>query len=149
MKHNRLIRVAIILIFVVVGYFQKDRITGNESVSPRSTQASPTSTNPAGLLVRNLEIRDIDGSIAYRGDVDLAPAIRRIEAGEKDSHPNDGSVFGNHEGKLPRKDRGYYREYVVRTPGIRHAGPQRLVIGRRGEIFYTHDHYNTFARIER
>jgi filamentous hemagglutinin len=99
--------------------------------------------------VRNLEIRDIDGSIAYRGDVDLAPALRRIEAGKKDSHPNDGSVFANHEGKLPRKDRGYYREYVVRTPGIRHAGPQRLVIGRQGEVFYTHDHYNTFTRIQR
>lgn len=149
MKHKALIRIAIVLIFATVGYFQKDKITGNDPAQPGVGQVASTSPSQDALVIRNLEIRDVDGSIAYRGDVDLAPAIRRIEAGEKDSHPNDGSVFGNHEGKLPRKDRGYYREYVVRTRGIRHAGPQRLVIGREGEVFYTHDHYSTFSRVER
>jgi len=35
----------------------------------------------------------------------------------------------------------------VRTPNMRHAGPQRLVMGAGGEIYYTADHYRTFRRI--
>src|SRR5690349_14679377 len=34
-------------------------------------------------------------------------------------HPyrQDGAVFQNREGRLPRQPRGYYREYTVDTPG--------------------------------
>jgi ribonuclease T1 len=98
-------------------------------------------------VVRNVTVRDMDGRVAYRGDVDLAPALARIEAGERDAHRNDGGVFGNREGLLPRREHGYYREYVVRTPGITHAGPQRLVIGADGDVWYTHDHYSSFTRV--
>lgn|SRR5690606_8817021 len=101
----------------------------------------------ADLLVRNVVVRDLDGRVAWRGDVDLAPALERIEAGVSDPHRNDGGVFGNREGHLPRQERGYYREYVVRTPGISHAGPQRIVLGQRGEVYYTFDHYESFRRI--
>lgn len=99
------------------------------------------------LIVRNVVIRDVDGRIAYSGDVDLAPAMRRIEAGERDPHRNDGGVFGNREGLLPARPQGYYREYVVRTPGMSHAGPQRLVLGDAGEIYFTADHYASFVRV--
>jgi len=99
------------------------------------------------LVVRGVEVREPDGDVAWRGDVDLAPVLARISAGERDPHPNDGGVFQNREGLLPDRPQGYYREYVVRTPGISHAGPQRLVIGADGEVFYTHDHYNSFRRI--
>jgi ribonuclease T1 len=101
----------------------------------------------APLVVSNVTVRDMDGRVAWRGDVDLAPTLARIEAGERDPHRNDGGVFGNREQRLPRKPGGYYREYVVRTPGISHAGPQRLIIGRQGEVFYTSDHYVSFQRI--
>jgi filamentous hemagglutinin len=101
----------------------------------------------ANLVVRGVEVRDLDGRVAWRGDVDLAPTLTRIAAGESDPHRNDGGVFQNREGLLPARSRGYYREYVVRTPGISHAGPQRLVIGSEGEVYYTHDHYRSFRRI--
>jgi filamentous hemagglutinin len=26
-------------------------------------------------------------------------------------------------------------------------GPQRVVIGKKGEVYYTGDHYNTFTRV--
>ena len=59
----------------------------------------------------------------------------------------DGVVFGNREGHLPMKQRGYYREYTVATPGARDRGARRIVAGRGGELYYTDDHYRSFRRI--
>ena len=59
----------------------------------------------------------------------------------------DGAVFGNREAVLPRRERGYYREYTVRTPGARDRGARRIIAGRGGEYYYTDDHYRTFRRI--
>ena len=112
-----------------------------------SQAATTEQVAPAVLIVRDITVRDRDGRIAWRGDVDLAPVLARIESGERDEHRNDGGVFRNRERLLPERPDGYYREYVVRTPNIAHAGPQRLVLGDSGEIFYTADHYASFKRI--
>lgn len=107
----------------------------------------PRADPSAALVIRNVTIRDTDGRVAFRGDVDLAPELARIRAGTRDPHRNDGGIFGNREGRLPAQDRGYYHEYVVRTRGISHAGPQRLILGAGGEVWYTFDHYESFRRI--
>ena len=60
----------------------------------------------------------------------------------------DDSVFQNREGILPDHPRGYYREYTVTTPGADNRGARRIVAGKAGELFYTEDHYNSFAEIE-
>ena len=62
-------------------------------------------------------------------------------------YERDGAVFGNFEGLLPRHERGYYREYTVRTPGLAHRGARRIIAGRGGELYYTDDHYRSFKRI--
>ena len=62
-------------------------------------------------------------------------------------YAKDGAVFGNREGLLPKHERGYYREYTVKTPGSRTRGARRIVAGRGGELYYTEDHYNSFRRI--
>lgn len=118
-----------------------------EQVAPQASAPGVARTPDASLVVSDVTVRDADGRIAWRGDVDLAPALARIAAGEPDPHRNDGGIFGNREGRLPVRARGHYREYVVRTPGIGHAGPQRLILGADGEVFYTSDHYETFRRI--
>lgn len=111
-----------------------------------SARATPTS-NP--YLMRNQKIYDVDGRLAYQGDIDLKPVFDRIAAGIKDPHPNDGVVFQNRERLLPVKsDTSYYHEYVVRTPGLSAVGPQRLILGRDGEAYYTPDHYDTFIRVK-
>jgi guanyl-specific ribonuclease Sa len=58
----------------------------------------------------------------------------------------DGGAFGNREGHLPRKPRGWYREYTVQTPGLRHRGARRIVTGGDPprEWYYTDDHYDSF-----
>lgn len=77
---------------------------------------------------------------------------RLIRAGGPFEHAKDGSVFGNRERLLPRNERGFYREYTVKTPGARNRGARRIVCGGRQPrdpetCFYTDDHYNSFKRI--
>lgn len=115
--------------------------------TPRATATALAERVDDALIMRDQRIYALDGSLAYRGDVDLQPVLDRIEAGERDRHPNDGSVFGNREGRLPRKPRGYYTEWVIRTPGLREVGPQRLITGQQGEVYYTPDHYDSFVRV--
>ncbi len=38
---------------------------------------------------------------------------------------------------------------VVPTPGVNGVGPQQIVTGRNGEVYYTPDHYKTFAPVKR
>ena len=91
---------------------------------------------------------------AWAGDIALAdlPAEARhtlvlVKAGGPFPYPQDGRTFGNREKLLPRRDRGYYREYTVATPGSRDRGARRLVAGKAGEFYYTADHYRSFQRI--
>jgi ribonuclease T1 len=70
-----------------------------------------------------------------------------IKAGGPFPSTKDGTVFGNREGQLPKRNRGYYREYTVKTPGAKDRGARRIVAGVPGEYYYTDDHYKTFRRI--
>lgn len=75
-----------------------------------------------------------------------------IRAGGPFPYAKDGTAFGNRERLLPRRTRGYYREYTVPTPGARNRGARRIVCGgvevRQPEAcFYTDDHYANFRRI--
>jgi ribonuclease T1 len=142
---QRLLLSGIVLAAIILGY---PYLSGWLAQDQGLTGTGPVSAGPSSLIVRDVRIDDRDGRLVYHGDVDLRPELARIERGERDAHPNDGAVFQNREGRLPRQERGYYREYVVRTPGIGHAGPQRLIVGARGEIYYTPDHYRSFRRIQ-
>jgi ribonuclease T1 len=72
-----------------------------------------------------------------------------IRKGGPFPYDKDGTVFGNRERLLPRHERGFYREYTVRTPGVGHRGARRIVCG--GQVptqpkacYYTQDHYASF-----
>ncbi|MDH3288336.1 MAG: ribonuclease [Betaproteobacteria bacterium] len=73
--------------------------------------------------------------------------IRLIKQGGPFPYERDGIVFRNFEKHLPSRERGYYREYTVRTPGVKSRGARRIVAGRGGEFYYTADHYQSFVRI--
>ncbi|MGH8640651.1 MAG: ribonuclease domain-containing protein [Burkholderiales bacterium] len=74
--------------------------------------------------------------------------IALIRKGGPYPYERDGIVFGNFEKLLPLKERGYYREYTVSTPGMKSRGAWRIVAGRGGELYYTDDHYQSFKRIK-
>jgi ribonuclease T1 len=78
-----------------------------------------------------------------------------IRRGGPFRYRQDGSVFGNRERLLPARERGYYREYTVATPGAKDRGARRIVTGSgpgrdvrtSGDYYYSDDHYNSFRRI--
>jgi ribonuclease T1 len=94
-----------------------------------------------------------DGSIAVIAAADLPfearQTLRLIEQGGPFPYTKDGIAFGNREGRLPLKPRGYYREYTVPTPGSRDRGARRIIAGQAAERYYTDNHYRSFKRIAR
>ena len=93
------------------------------------------------------------GVVAVR---DLPQEARRtlalIKAGGPFPYARDGNVFHNYEKVLPKRKRGYYHEFTVRTPGSGSRGARRIIAGgvpaSSGEYYYTDDHYATFRRIK-
>ncbi|WP_371672769.1 ribonuclease N [Streptomyces sp. NBC_00289] len=75
--------------------------------------------------------------------------LELIDEGGPFPYDRDGVVFGNFERLLPSRERGYYHEYTVTTPGSPDRGARRLVTGRGGEIYYTDDHYDSFRAVLR
>jgi ribonuclease T1 len=82
---------------------------------------------------------------------DLPPEARHtvalIKSGGPYPYAQDGKTFHNREKLLPKREHGYYREFTVKTPGSRDRGARRIVTGRKGEFYYTEDHYRSFRRI--
>jgi ribonuclease T1 len=78
---------------------------------------------------------------------EVAETLALIDRGGPFPYAKDGTVFQNREGQLPRKQRGYYHEYTVPTPGEHDRGARRLISGGGGEIYYTGDHYRSFKRL--
>ncbi len=78
--------------------------------------------------------------------------VQKIYQGGPFKYDKDGSVFGNREKILPARNRGYYREYTVKTPGNQSRGARRIVCGgfvpaTPDACYYTDDHYASFRRI--
>ena len=77
--------------------------------------------------------------------------LDRIARGGPFPYERDGVVFGNREHMLPPRQRGYYHEYTVPTPGVKSRGARRIVCGgdpaTLAECYYSDDHYRTFRRI--
>ena len=78
--------------------------------------------------------------------------MKKIEAGGPFKYDKDGSVFGNRERILPARNRGFYREYTVKTPGERTRGAKRIICGgvkptATDACYYTDDHYASFRQI--
>lgn len=74
-----------------------------------------------------------------------------IAAGGPFASDRDGIPFGNRERILPKEKRGYYREYTVRTPGVKNRGARRIVCGGSersvDQCYYSDDHYQSFKCI--
>lgn len=120
---------------VVLGLFQLqggqlDALLGGSATSGQSSQSSQSSLSAQEQeLYNTLELIRQNGPFPYS---------------------RDGITFENRERRLPIKSRGYYREYTVKTPGLSHRGPRRVVTGGNPPevYYYTEDHYRSFTRIQ-
>lgn len=117
----------------------------------------PASRTPAGQPGTAQDASPGQAAPAERPSV-AADAIPReafdtlalIERGGPFPHRQDHGVFQNRERLLPARERGWYREYTVRTPGERDRGARRIVTGGDppSEYYYTADHYRSFRRFD-
>ncbi len=90
----------------------------------------------------------LDGGIEKnRLPKEALETVALIRKGGPYPYQRDGVVFNNREKLLPARERGWYREYTVRTPGERSRGARRIVAGRDGTLYYSDDHYRSFKRI--
>jgi ribonuclease T1 len=112
-----------------------------------------TDSGSAPTAIGDVATADPDSGLPYVELADLpdqaATTIDLIERGGPFRHDEDGSTFGNYEGVLPAHERGYYAEYTVETPGAAGRGARRIVAGDEGELYWTADHYASFARVRR
>ncbi|GGW10455.1 ribonuclease [Streptomyces narbonensis] len=137
-----------VLLALVLCVFLAGCSAAGGTVSPPQT-ATATATTPAATAPAHAAT-GTSGLPTVRA-ADLPPEARRtlelIARGGPYPYAKDGAVFSNFERILPRRERGYYREYTVKTPGERDRGARRIVTGRDGEIYWTDDHYETFREV--
>lgn len=107
------------------------------STAPASAPSAPATDPDSGLPTVYL--------------LDLPPeageTVEVIDSGPPYPYDKDGSTFGNYEGLLPDYERGYYQEFTVETPRSSDRGARRIVEGADAELYWTDDHYQSFARI--
>ena len=110
----------------------------SQGTTPGATSSAPArAANPSSLP----EIRESDLPAEGR------KVLALIRSGGPFAYSQDDQAFGNFERVLPQRNRGYYREYTVPTPGESDRGARRIVAGGGGEKYYTADHYETFKYI--
>ena len=100
----------------------------------------------------NLHENSGDASVAAASlPPEARETLRLIDRGGPYPYRRDGVMFKNLEQRLPLKQRGYYREYTVPTPGSRDRGARRIITGEQppAVFYYTDDHYRSFRRIKR
>jgi guanyl-specific ribonuclease Sa len=151
----RVVVVAVVVGLAAYSAWQRQPNLGPVERPTPSITEEPPRTAPAepnhkadGPVIASQTIRDQDGRVIFRGDVDVSPTLERIKRGDRLSFSHDGIVFQNRERRLPQKPAGYYHEFVHPTPRISGPGPQRIIVGREGETYYTPDHYRTFKRLD-
>ena len=137
--------VACFLAGLLIGVLLPVELTSRDASAPSTTQGSgtlslaPTLAAPSDLPAVRLD----------ELPPEAATTVSLIEAGGPFPFRQDGATFENREGLLPDRPAGHYREYTVPRPGNQGRGAIRIVTGAEGELYWTADHYDSFAWIVR
>lgn len=120
------------------------------SSAPAPASASASAPASASALAPDTGNPTAEASARRALPPGVADVIDRIRQGGPFPYRQDGTVFGNREGRLPQAARGYYHEYTVPTSGASDRGARRLVTGGTPPVtwYYTDDHYRSFRRLE-
>ena len=105
-----------------------------------------------GVQAKEPVLVDFENTVSVAGlPMQGVQTYSLIRQGGPFAYEKDGLVFGNRERLLPAQKRGYYREYTVETPGLRHRGARRIVCGGQPRTpdtcYYTANHYASFRQI--
>lgn len=134
---RKLKSLGVLVVLVALALFWQARHPQTTTTDSSTSSAPAATTADRAALPSFLppEVKDTLTRIAHRGPF---------------KHRQDNSVFGNREGLLPAKPRGYYHEYTVETPGLNYRGARRIITGGTPHVvyYYTGDHYRHFRRFE-
>jgi ribonuclease T1 len=127
---------------------------GGQDSDPGASTATeaPSSSSPTQELTEPSSEPTSDLPTIELADLppEAAQTVELIDRGGPFPEPDhDGGVFENREDLLPDQPDGYYREYTVPTPGSQDRGARRIIAGDGGELYWTGDHYRSFALIVR
>ena len=112
---------------------------------------SPTSSHPVQSLPKPPPLPQASKSnLPDFLPPEAKATLELIARGGPFPHRQDGVTFQNREQRLPKKIRGYYREYTVETPGLNHRGARRIITGGNPVelYYYTNDHYDSFREFK-
>lgn len=149
---GKVVSTVVTVVLVLGVWWLQSRDSGSGDRDPVAQDpASSSATSPATSAA--MPRADADG-VPYVALTSLpreaATTVRLIDDGGPFPYPGkDGSTFGNYEGELPQRSRGYYAEYTVPTPGASNRGARRIIAGDGGQLYWTADHYASFERIWR
>ena len=146
---RQLLTLVLAVALAVVWWLTQHGGTADDQGAPAPSDRSSYSGTPGGSGDRV----DPESGLALVAEADLPAEARDtlglIDAGGPFRYDRDGVVFENRERILPGRQRGYYREYTVPTPGEDDRGARRIVTGDAGQYYWTEDHYASFERIDR
>jgi ribonuclease len=143
---------AAVTVAAVAAWFGVDS-PARDDARPESTRT--TASAPSTAPTSSKRAKDTQEDVCPLSS--LPPEAREVVDDILNGGPfaypdNDGVRFGNYEHVLPQQSRNYYREYTVDTPGVKHRGARRIVVGGGSKTdpdvwFYTDDHYERFCEI--
>jgi ribonuclease T1 len=143
----------VVAILAAVGLWWQQGDAGTTTEDPQAgpTASQSSTSEPPGLPTPTGTAPASDLPVVAVADLppEVQDTLALIDAGGPYPHDQDDETFENREGILPDEPLGYYREYTVETPGLDDRGARRIVTGSHGELYWTDDHYASFARIER
>lgn len=161
MKFKRPFILFALLVLPVLLFYSFRIGNPKKSVTETAQSAPAPETSPRTIVP---EIKD-----EIRAEV-ILKLLADISTGRSLPYPQDGTVFHNREGLLPKEKDGFYKEYTLIIPGrnagagresvivggkayatgpmLGQRGPERIVTGADGSVYYTPDHYSTFIRLK-
>lgn len=149
---------AAVAVAAAAAWFGVDSPARNDArpEAPRSTTSAPSTAPKSSTASKSgKRAKDTQEDVCPLSSLppEAEDVVDDILNGGPFAHPdNDGVRFGNYEHVLPQQSRNYYREYTVDTPGLKHRGARRIVVGGGSKNdpdvwFYTDDHYESFCEI--
>jgi ribonuclease T1 len=138
MSVSRLISLVLLALFIVLLVFWNHHASAPSSMTSEGNVAlAPASNVNCPAAATNLP---------PPMPPEACETLALILQGGPFPHSQDGTVFGNYEGRLPQQPYGYYHEYTVETPDARNRGTRRIITGGSPPtvFYYTGDHYRSF-----
>ncbi|MFW5469050.1 ribonuclease domain-containing protein [Knoellia sp. CPCC 206435] len=127
---------------------REDTTDADTPTARASATAPPTPGATASPSATTTPDSGLDTIAESRLPGEARATLALIRAGGPYPYDQDDRTFQNRERILPQRQRGYYREYTVETPGSDDRGARRIVTGRDGDTFWTDDHYDSFRQIQ-